>query len=158
MELPTPVTVVALLVAVVLVVTGPIVGVDASREPVTEFGDGSATVADVGTDADAFRISEGRFGTGVDYLRMPTATVTVGSVIDRPRLVYAVAIPALEIDRFETTVVTGSGRYRLAPDDYGMAAGTADSQSYTGTLTVRVQSFTTDQTVYRENVTVEVTT
>jgi len=156
METLTPVTAVALLVAVVLVVTGPLVGVDATREPVTEFGDGDAVVADVGTDSNAFRISDGRFGTEVEYARLPTATVTVSSVTDRPRLVYVVAVPALDISQFETTVVTDPGRYRLAPDDYGMAAGTATAQSYTGTLTVRVQSFTTDRTVHRENVSVGV--
>ena len=156
MEPPTPVTVVALLVAVVLVTTGPLVGIDVTREPVTEFSDGNATVADVGTESDRFRISDGRFGTDVEYVRLPTATVTVSEVTERPRLVYGIEIPALGIEQFETAVITEPGRYRLAPDDYGMESGTADAQSYAGTLAVRVQSFSTDRTVYTENVTVEV--
>ncbi|MBX0295508.1 hypothetical protein [Haloarcula nitratireducens] len=149
---------VALFVVVVSVATGPLTGVDVTEQRVTEFGDGTATVESVAVDTGAIRVTDGRFGTGVSYLRVPTATVAVASVTDRPRLVYRVSVPALDVELTETTVVTKPGTHRLAPDDRGMARGTADGSSYTGTLAVRVQSFTTDRTVYRENVTMEVAT
>ncbi|WP_135305678.1 hypothetical protein [Haloarcula amylovorans] len=149
-------TSVALFVVVVSLSTGPLTGVDVTQQRVTEFGDGTATIGAVTVDTAAFRVTDGRFGTGVSYLRLPTATVTVTSVTDRPRLVYRVVVPALDVELTETTIVTKPGTYRLAPDDRGMARGTADRSDYSATLTVRVQSFTTDQTIYRENATVEV--
>ncbi|MBV0924282.1 hypothetical protein KTS45_08715 [Halomicroarcula limicola] len=147
---------VALFVVVVSVATGPLTGVDVTEQRATEFGDGTATVGAVTVDTAALRVTDGRFGTGVSYLRVPTATVTVTSVSDRPRLVYRVLVPALDVELTETAVVSKTGTYRLVPDDRGMARGAADASTYDGTLAVRVQSFTTDRTVYRENVTVEV--
>ncbi|MBX0322828.1 hypothetical protein EGH21_07265 [Halomicroarcula sp. F13] len=149
---------VALFVVVVSLSTGPLAGADVTNERATDFGEGTATVSSVDVEAASIRVTDGRFGTGVEYVRPPTATVSVESVTGRPRLVYLVSIPNVDVELVETTVVTGPGTYRLEPEDHGMATGTADAGTYDGTLTVRVQSFTADRTVYRENVTVEVAT
>ncbi|QIO21631.1 hypothetical protein [Haloarcula sp. JP-L23] len=149
---------VALFVVVVSLSTGPLAGSDVTAERVSDFGEGTATVSSVRAETAAIRVTDGRFGTAVEYLRPPTATVHVASVTGRPRLVYLVSVPDIDVDLVETAVVRRSGTYRLVPEDKGLARGTAEAETYDGTLTVRVQSFTADRTVYRENVTVEVAT
>lgn len=149
---------VALVVAVSLIATGPLIGVDATGPQATEFGDGTASVADVSIETSALAVTAGRFGTDVDYLRIPAAVVRVDAVDGRPRLVYAVEVPALGVSHSDQVVFTDSGTYRLDPDDRAFERGSLSNESYDATLTVRVQSFTESTTVYRENVTVEVQT
>ena len=148
------VTVAGLFVVFVLVGTGPLTGLDVTSAPADTFGDGDAVIADVSVDRSGLALTTGRFGTSVTYLRAPPATVTVDSVTDRPRLLYIVTVPALDVRLVETRVLTGPGTYRLAPDDGALAPGTADG-SYGATLSVRLQSFTTDRQLRRTNVTVE---
>jgi hypothetical protein len=142
-----------LFVVFVLVGTGPLAGVDVTSASASTFGDGNATVADVTVDQSELTLSPGRFGTNVTYLRVPTTTVTVENVTDRPQLLYIVSVPGLDIRLVESEVLTGPGTYRLAPDDRAMPTGRADA-SYEATLSVRVQSFTTDRTLARTTVTV----
>lgn len=149
---------VALVVAVSLVVTGPLVGVDATGPPATDFGDGTASVAEVTVDTDAFAVTAGRFGTGVDYLRIPAAVVHVDAVSGRPRLVYVVEVPALDLTLTDRAVITAASTTRLDPDDRAFERGRLSNESYDATFTVRVQSFTASKTVSRENVTAEVRT
>ena len=147
---------IAVVIVVSLVATGPLIGVDATGPQATEFCDGTASVADVSIETSALAVTAGRFGTEVDYLRVPAAVVRVASVDGRPRLVYVVEVPALGVSRIEQVVVTDPGTYRVDPDDRAFERGSLSNESYDGTLTVRVQSFTDSTTVYRENVTVEV--
>lgn len=149
-----------LLIAVVimmsLVATGPLISVDATGPQATEFGDGTASVANISIETSAAVVTAGRFGTGVDYLRVPDAVVRVESADGRPRLVYVVEVPSLGVSRSDQVVFTDPGTYRLDPDDRAFERGRLSNASYDATLTVRVQSFTESTTVYRENVTVEV--
>ena len=147
------VTVVGLFVVLVLVGTGPLIGVDVTDASETSFGDGNATVTEVALDRDGLAVTRGRFGANVTYLRAPTATVTVDSVTDRPRLVYIVEVPSWRIKLVETRVVTEPGTYRLAPDDRAMRP--RHGVVYDTTLSVRLQSFTTDRTLARTTVPVE---
>lgn len=147
------VTAVGLFVVFVLVGTGPLTGVDVTSASADSFGDGDATVAGVSVDGAGLALTPGRFGADVTYLRVPPATVTVDGVTDRPRLLYVVSVPALEVRLVETRVVTRPGTYRLRPDDRALAPGSADG-TYTATLSVRVQSFTTDRTLTRTTVSV----
>ena len=147
------VTVVAVLVVFVVVATGPLTGVDVTSAQATTFGDGDATVDTVDVAVSSLVVTDGRFGSDFSYLRIPTATVSVSSVSDRPRLVYLVSVPALDVDRVTTQVLTEPGTYRLVPKDQALAP-TAPDGTHEATLSVRVQSFTTDRTLYRENVTV----
>ncbi|MDS0261582.1 hypothetical protein NDI56_19455 [Haloarcula sp. S1CR25-12] len=147
------VTVAGLFVVFALVGTGPLTGVDVTSAADTSFGDGDATVTDITVDRSELALTPGRFGANVTYLRVPTATVTVGGVTDRPRLLYVVSVPALDIRLIESRVVTGPGTYRLAPDDRAIPPGTAGG-SYDATLSVRVQSFTGDRPLTRATVTV----
>ena len=148
----------AVVIVVSLVATGPLVGVDATGPPATEFGDGTASVADVTVDTGELAVTAGRFGTDDDYLRVPVAVVDVESVSGRPRLVYVVEVPALDLSLTEQAVLTSTSTTRLNPDDRGFERGSLANESYDATLTLRVQSFTESTTVYRENVTVEVRT
>jgi len=148
--------VVAALVVVTLLVTGPLTGVDATQQSATALGDGTATVSDVTVDTAALRVTPGRFGTDVAYLRIPDATIRVTEAVDRPRLVYRIVVEELGVSVTETTLVTGPSTYRLDPDHQGIAASAADGRQYNATVEVRVQSYSSDQTVFQENVTVEV--
>lgn len=147
------VTVAGLFVVFVLVGTGPLTGVDATSAPADTFGDGDATVTDVTVDRAGLALTPGRFGADVTYLRVSPATVTVDSVTDRPRLLYVVSVPELDVTLVETRVVTGPGTYRLDPDDSALPPGRADGR-YDATLSVRVQSFTTDRTLVRRTASV----
>lgn len=142
------VTAAGLVVVFVLVGTGPLLGVDVTSASPSTFGDGNATVSEVGVDQSRLALTPGRFGANVTYLRVPAATVAVDDVTERPQLLYIVSAPGLDVRLVERQVVTGPGRVRLAPDDRAMRPERADG-AYNVTLTVRVQSFTTDRTVAR---------
>lgn len=144
-------------VALVLLASGPLAGglVRPSGTPTT-VDDGNATVAGVSVPTEALEISPGRFGTDVTYLRIPDAQVRLASVTDHPRLVYRIEVPALDAELTTTRIVADCGSYRLSIRDHGMDPATVSNDSYDATVTVRVQSFALDRTVYRENVTVEV--
>lgn len=103
-------------------------------------------------------VNEGRFGTETWYLRVPDATVTVDSVAQDPRLVARLEVPGLNVDRAETKQLTGgaTGRHRLGLGSIPLGPNRPGGGPYRGTLTVRVQSFSVDETVYNESVTVEV--
>lgn len=143
-------------VLVTLVVTGPLVGGSDADRTTTELGDGTATVERVQlTDSPSF--SSGRFGTGVVYLRIPDAAVEFTSTSGRSRLVYRVAVPALGFDRVGTaTVDSGTIRRQVTMSDRAFAPDTLDRDRYRVNVTVRVQSFTVDRTVFRRNLTVGV--
>lgn len=144
-------------VAVVLLASGPLASgfLQPSGGP-TSLGEGDATVADVTVPTEDLVITSGRFGTNVAYLRVPDARIDLSAVTDRPRLVYRIQVPALDADISATDIVTDRGTYRLHIRDHALESGTVSAGSYDATVTVRVQSFTADRTVYRQNVTVEV--
>lgn len=153
MERGDPVVGVGILVVVVLAAAGPLTGVDVSTaEP--RFGDGDAA-GTATVDETALEITPGRFGSEFAYLRVPAATVTVGSVTERPRVLYVVSVPGLDVERTASAVVTGPGSYTLAIDAVALAPG-ADTGVYEATMTVRVQSFSAERTLYRANTSVEV--
>ncbi|MFC6975175.1 hypothetical protein ACFQL1_11765 [Halomicroarcula sp. GCM10025709] len=138
-----------------LVATGPLVGIDVTQGSPESFGEGTATVTAVDVEFSELRVTDGRFGTDVSYLRVPTASVTVGSVTGRPRLVYLVRVPAVDIEVVSTTLVTEPSRtYTLDPGDEGVERGSVQGP-VTATVTVRVQSFSVDRTITQQNITVE---
>ncbi|WP_284006936.1 hypothetical protein [Haloarcula pelagica] len=145
----------AAFVVLSLVATGPLVGIDVTQGSPESFGEGTATVTAVDVEFSELRVTDGRFGTDVSYLRVPTASVTVGSVTGRPRLVYLVRVPAVDIEVVSTTLVTEPSRtYTLDPGDEGVERGSVQGP-VTATVTVRVQSFSVDRTITQQNITVE---
>lgn len=152
---PESITVVA--VAGVLLLTGPAVGlVPVGGEPAS-LGGGTATVSEATFEGDP-SIDRGRFGTGVVYVRPPAASVVVTDAADAPQLVYRVAVPGLSYERTATRLLgdARSGRYRLAIPDRALPADSLRNDSYEVALSVSVQSFATDETVHRRNVSVAV--
>jgi hypothetical protein len=152
-------TVTLLSVAVVLgtlVVTGPLVGGSDAGRATTDLGDGTATIERVQlTDSPSF--SPGRFGTGVVYLRIPDVAVEFSSTRGRSRLVYRVAVPGLGFDRVGTAAVDpGTIHRQVEMSDRAFAPDALDRDPYRVNVTVRVQSFAVDRTVFRRNLTVEV--
>ena len=142
-------------VLVTLVVTGPLVGVDAGT-PEASLGDGTATVEDVRL-ASPLTMTPGRFGTGVVYLRIPNAAVELSSVQGRSRLVYRVAVPALDFNRVGTrTISSGATRTTVGMSDRAFVPETLANDSYRANVSVRLQSFAVDRTVFERNATVEV--
>ena len=145
------------LVALVLVASGPLAGgfVQPSGTPTT-VGDGNATVASVAVPTEDLSVSPGRFGTDVVYLRVPDARVDLSDVTEHPRLVYRIEVPALDASLTTTKIVTERGSYGLHVRDYAVDPDRVTNASYDATVSVRVQSFAVDHTVFRRNVTVEV--
>lgn len=158
MEASTVVSLVAVAVVLAaLALTSPAVGPIDARGDAQSLGDGTASVDNVALEHDPV-ISPGRFGTDVAYLRVPDVTVQLSSVTGRSRVVYRVAVPALDFDRVADRPLApddGSAR-TVGMSDRAFAPETIRRDAYVATLTVRVQSFAADTTHYRSNVTVEV--
>ncbi|MUV90334.1 hypothetical protein GJ629_10850 [Halapricum sp. CBA1109] len=162
MEFPDPATTAQLTatatVAVVLtgtLLTGPLLGVVPLGDPPAEsdIGDGTATVESASLSG-SVTLSDGRFGTGVRYVRMPAATVDVASTTGRSRLVYRLVVPELDVEESVTKSLDSPGQYRLSMRDVAVSPD-ASNESFEGRVTVTVQSFAGEQTVYDRNVTVE---
>lgn len=145
-----------LLVVLVVLASGLVGGQPAG------LGDGTAEVAVVSPDVDRLVVDDGRFGTAATYLRLPDLVVETSNVSGRPRLVYAVAVPELGLDRQRTRLIDGERRLRIHMPDRAFAPrGTGDGAlpppgTYEGRLTVRVQSFSTDRTVVNRTLMVRV--
>ncbi|MHB9287181.1 hypothetical protein ACKVMT_09085 [Halobacteriales archaeon Cl-PHB] len=130
-------------VVAVLVVTGPVVGVDVTRDAPT-VGEGSATVDVFGLAASEVTVTQGRFGTSVRYLRLDDVVVDVETLQGQPRLYYRLSIPNLSIQRTATGVVTDTGRLRLQVADRALAPDVA-SGTYQGRVMLRLDSFSGDR-------------
>lgn len=152
-----PESIAIVLIAGVLLLTGPAVGVVPVGGEAASLGGGTAAVSEVTLDGDP-SIDRGRFGTGVVYVRPPAASVVVTEAVDAPQLVYSVAVPGLSYERTATRLLgdAGSGRYRIAPPDRAVPRGHVRNDTYVVALSVSVRSFETDETVHRRNVTVAV--
>ncbi|MFD1587977.1 hypothetical protein ACFR9U_13400 [Halorientalis brevis] len=143
----------------VLLISGPAVGVvDLTPEQSSpdSLGDGTADVTMASDPAKDLRIDEGRFGTGVYYLRMPPAVVDVSSIEGRPQLTYKVSVPGLDYTDSTSEMVDSTGRTTVHLDDRAFAPKSIKNDSYRAEVVVRVQSFEMDTVVYHRNVTVTV--
>jgi len=123
----------------VLLLSGPVGGVDFSGEPAS-LGDGNASVTVVEPTPEQIVVTEGRFGTNVTYVRVPDAVVDVEAVSGRPRIVYTVSISGLA-ERQGTRYVGSTGRMQIPVADQAVPTP-PDPGTYEGTITIRVQSFT----------------
>ncbi|MFB6188517.1 MAG: hypothetical protein ABEI57_01410, partial [Halapricum sp.] len=124
--------------------------------PPGAIGDGNATVATVAVDGGNVAITRGRFGTDVDYVRVPDASVRLAGVDGTPRLVYRLRIPALGVDHSATKLIDGPGRVTIRLSDVAIRPQRVTNDSYRGRLTVRVQSYTVDRVVHNESLSIEV--
>lgn len=159
METETRATAIAVaFIAATLLVSGPLVSaVSLGQAPGTGLDDGNATVNGVALASD-LSVTEGRFGTGVAYLRVPDAAVELGSVAGTPRLVYRVSVPGLGIEGAETRrLSSAAGRVSVGFADRALRYETVRQRQYRAAVSVHVQSFAVYRTVYRRNVTVDVT-
>ncbi|WP_424000826.1 hypothetical protein ACOZ4I_14720 [Haloarcula salina] len=151
-----PPAVAALFVLATLVATGPLVGIGGFEPRATTIGDGTASIDAVHVDTAHLRVTDGRFGTAVPYLRVPDASVAVDGVTGRPRLLYQISVPRLDVSMTSERVFSTAGTYRLAPGDRALEPSSVGRESYNGTVRITVQSFEASETVYDENVTVAV--
>jgi hypothetical protein len=132
---------------------------DSTADQSADLGSGDATVEAV-TLEDRLVVTDGRFGTGVAYLRIPEARVALAVVEGRSRLVYSVAVPALGFERVGDRTVgpRSPDTVTVGMSDRAVRYDAVDADAYEATMTVRVQSFSVDRTVFQRNVTVEVHT
>lgn len=143
-----------------LLASGAVFGAsDADPGTQGEIGDGDASAAVESLPTEQLKIDRGRFGTGVLYLRVPDARVSVTDVRETPRLVYRVEIPDLNVDETATrTLRAGQTRtVTLSGTDVAFEPGSVDSGSYDATVSIRVQSFQVDRTILSSNESVQVT-
>lgn len=142
------------LILATLAITGP-VGVDIVASGEERLGEGTASVTLVQPTGEEVRVTQGRFGSGVWYVRLPDLVVDVERVEGRPRVQYAVAVPALGVDRTETELLTAPGRLRVPVDDRALP-DRPENSTYRGSVRVRVQSLTAEKTVLNRTVQVTV--
>jgi hypothetical protein len=138
----------------VLVLAGPVGGVDIVGEPAT-LDDGNASVTVVADSVDSLTVSKGRFGTDVTYVRIPDAVVDVDRVRGRPRVVYLLSVPNLSVDKQSRRYIESPGRLTIPMRDRALperpAAGT-----YRGRVLIRVQSFGYDDVILNRSIEVTV--
>ncbi|MEF8881615.1 MAG: hypothetical protein V5A34_03710 [Halapricum sp.] len=145
------------IVVVALLVSGPVIpGVSLTGAEPTSLGEGDATVSSVTVDADRVRITPGRFGTNISYLRVPDARLQIDTIEGQPRVVYQLRIPELDIDLAAPKLLSESGRTTVRLDDQAIAPERLSQDQYEGQLVVRIQSLSTDRVVRNESITVEV--
>lgn len=126
------------------------------------LGDGTASIEVVSPDENSLRIDRGRFGSGAVYLRLPDLVVEASDVTGRPRVVYTIAVPRLDLDRQRTQLLRETGRVRVHMSDraypprWSKFGELPQAGTYTGHLSVRVQSFSTNRVVLNRTVTVRV--
>lgn len=135
-----------------------VTGVTSAGPTTAVVGDGTAEVSVVSLPADRLRIDDGRFGTGVQYLRIPDVRVRVDDVDGDPRIVYRVEVPALDVDEAATNSLTGRTGQTVTVRGVDQAFDPEEipADRYDARVTVRVQSFDVDETVASTNVTVAV--
>jgi hypothetical protein len=124
----------------VMVLSGPGSGIDFSRDRAS-LGDGTASVTVVEPTGDDVRVTDGRFGTNVSYVRIPDLVVDVESVDGRPRVFYQVTVPELGIRKQNDAIVRSTGRMRVSISDRAVPPG-AEIGGSTARFVVRVQSYT----------------
>lgn len=146
--------VVAGLILATLLLAGPPAGPDLAASDDARLDDGTASVSVLEPAGAEIRVTDGRFGTDVAYVRLPDLVVDVEQFEGTPRVQYTVSVPGLDIERTETKLVTSEGRLRVRLEDRALPER-PDEETYRGVLRVRVQSLSTEQTVL--NRTVEVT-
>jgi hypothetical protein len=140
------------------VLTGPLLGVFEPPPQTDEIGDGTAQVGSVSAPTYDVVVTYGRFGTDTWYLRAPDATVRVDGTDGRSRLVARLRVPALSVDEVARQSIPpgGTGRYTLSTGSIALGPDRPTGGPFRGRLTVSVQSFRGDRTVFNETVTVEV--
>lgn len=144
-----------------LIVVLTVLGGVAGTTPTT-VGEGSATIAVETPTTDRLVTEPGRFGTAATYLRLPDLVADVTNATGRPRLVYAVRVPALDLDRQRTRLIRGEGRIRVRMADRAYPPRASDDPglpepgTYDGRLVVRVQSASHDRTVVNRSIRVRV--
>jgi hypothetical protein len=144
-------------VVVALVLLAPVVAGPGGTP--TELGDGTADVAIISPTDERLSVEPGRFGTAAPYLRLPDLVVDVSNLTGRPRALYAVEVPALDVDQTETRLIRDEGRLTIHMPDRAFQPP-ADSPSVMpngtveGRLIVRVQSFSSGRIHLNRTVTV----
>lgn len=140
-------------VAVVLVgmlLSGPVGGVELVGER-PSIGDGTAAVTVVEPPAEPIRVTEGRFGTNVSYVRIPDLVLDVTNTGGQPRVLYQVTIPELNIRKQNDKIVQSSGRLRVPISDHTVSKE-ATLDGTTARLIVRVQSYSGGEVVLNRTV------
>lgn len=133
------------IVLFVLLLAGPLGGIDFTGEPPEEFRDGNATVTVEEPTTDRLEVTDGRFGTPVVYLRIPDLVANVEHVEQRPRLVYEVSVPAFAFEHRETRTLTSTGQVTVPMRDRGFEQ--VPEGTHEGRIVVRVQSTDGDWTI-----------
>ncbi len=151
---------VPLVVAVVLattLVSGPLVGavdLTSASEP-SPFGGGSVTVDDVSLPGEA-TLAPARFGAAGYYLRVPPATIRLGSVSGTPRLSYRIEISGLAYSRSSVYVPDSAGDYSLSIDRARFDDGEVSAESYDATISVLYRANQSQREIASRPITVEV--
>ena len=148
------------LVLVTTLASGPLVSpVDftiSSGE--SSFDGGNATIGNVTLPSGA-EITDGRYGSGEYYLRVPDATVEVIDVTGNPLLAYRISIPAMGYARTTTHFVSPAdvGVYGLSLQRDAVEPSLVEEDTYQGRLRVFLRSNGTERQLATRNISVEVT-
>lgn len=149
------------LVVVTTVLSGPVVSaVDLTSERTLEgadLGEGRLTIGDLSVPDDVV-IERGDFGAGTYYLRVPSATAELQTVVGRPILSYEVSIRELGFTRSSVSVLSpaNEGTYELTLDEAPFGQSEIREDSYAGELSITARYGGTEHVVERRNVTIEV--
>ena len=137
-------------ILVILLLSGPGSSIDFTDDSAS-LGDGNASVTVLEPGGEPLRVTDGRFGTNVSYVRIPDLVGHVTTVEGSPRVFYQVSVPAFGIEKQNSKVVQSPGRIRVPISDRALT-GSVNTEGVTASVVVRVQSFTGGRVVLNRTV------
>lgn len=153
-----PLVALAAVVAVVTVVSGPLVGAADLTRAAPPAGPGEAAVTVETVPADEIVLERGRFGAGRYHLAGPPAVVAVESIRDNPVVRYTVDVPGLwttATSRYELAGRAGQ-RLQLRPSPVGISPQRVQRGQYEATVAVWLRTDDRERDLYQQRVAIEV--
>ncbi|MFC6975186.1 hypothetical protein ACFQL1_11845 [Halomicroarcula sp. GCM10025709] len=158
MPTPRPLAALAVAVAVLAIVSGPLVGAVDLTRATPPAGAGDATVSVDSVPAGQIVLERSRFGAGRYHLSAPPAVVSVGSVDGNPVVRYTIDIPGLwttATSRYQLADRSGE-RMGLRPNPVGISPQRIDQTRYNATVAIWLRTGDRERDLIQRRITVEV--
>ncbi|MFC7075299.1 hypothetical protein [Haloarcula halophila] len=158
MSLPRPLAALAVAVAVLAFVSGPLVGAVDLTRATPPPGAGQADVSVESVPDGGIVLERGRFGAGRYHLSAPPAVVSVDSVEGNPVVRYTIDIPELWTTATSRYALAGRGgeRVQLRPNPLGISPDRIERESYEATVAVWLRTGDRERDLVQRRITIEV--
>jgi hypothetical protein len=158
MSVPRPIAALAVGIAVLAVVSGPLVGAVDLTRATPPAGAGDATVSVESVPADRIVLERSRFGAGRYHLSAPPAVVALDSVEGNPVVRYTIDIPQLWVTATSRYPLADRGgqRLRLRPNPLGISPRRITQDRYNATVAIWLRTDDRERDLIQRRITIEV--